>query len=210
MVKQRDNGKKPPQFDDLPVLEKPLPASPLVWLRRIVVWSTTIALLAWAFSSCYKVLSRRPVTEEEIKSAEATHTLPKSTGEYKYEDARQLFLAGRRLLRAGDLSGLETMREVVRLFPKSPQASQALLVIATTERYQLGQPQNAMRTYSDFLRRHPNHKGADRAVRALGDLARELDVRNPADGLLRTAIAKTDEDSKERARLEKLRKSIRD
>jgi len=204
-MEDKPNG-QPPKIDleNLPLLLGKPPTPPRVWVRRIFVWALTLGFLSWSFASCYKVLSRRPEPASKAGAATVERTLPDSTGEYKHAKARGVFFAGRKLLRAGDLSGVATMQQVIQLFPESPQARQAMMVIAATQRYQINRPQKALRTYTDFVRAYPDDAQVPRAVQAIRDISANLGRPDNADTLLRFALTNVKDDAKATARIKKL------
>jgi hypothetical protein len=204
MTEPNDRKKKKLDFDKLEMLRGKPPLTGRDWLRRAVVTAVLLGSAAWAFGSCYSVLSRRQAPPPELKRAEENSTLPDSTGEYKFAAARDLYDGSQQMLRAGNLGGLEGLEEVVRLFPDSPHARQALMVIAASQRFQMQQPQRAFTTYRDFVKRYPDDRQLPRAIGALRDLSAELSVTDPSGRLLRGAREQVKDDPKALARVEKL------
>lgn len=190
-------------LENITVFRPPQKTPPIVWVRRVVVWSVVIAVFSWAFVSCYRVFSHGKVKTPNLVNVNVARTLPPSTGEYKFEKARDLFVAGRNLLRAGDFSGLATLEEVLRSYPDSPQARQALLVIASTQRYQLKQPKKALAEYERFVRTYPEDAQVVRALAAIRSLSDELKETDSSDTLARLALAKVADNPPAKARLEK-------
>jgi hypothetical protein len=190
-------------LDNITVIRSPQKTPPGVWIRRVVVWSVVIAVFSWAFVSCYQVFSHSKAKTPNLVNVHIARTLPTSTGEYKYEKARELFTAGRNLLRAGDFSGLTTLEEVIRSYPDAPQARQAILVIASTQRYQLKQPKKALAEYELFVRTYPGDAQVVRALGAIRDISGELKETDASDNLARLALQKVTDNPPAKARLEK-------
>lgn len=202
MEPNHDEPKKPVNLENMPIFSAPPRTRPITWVRRIVVWCITIAVLSWAGIASYRVLAHRFVPPEPPSADAAPQsTLPASTGEYRHEDARSLFVAGRSLLRAGETSGIGTLEDVVRHYPDAPQARLALLAIAATHRYTAHEPYKAMKVYEDFVRRYPDDLQLPRAIRALRDLAEETGAPDPTQRLLRGALTQLEDKPEATARV---------
>jgi hypothetical protein len=203
MEPESKQSEKQVSLENITIFRPPKKTPPGVWLRRIAVWSVVIAAFSWAFVSCYRVMSHSKPKTNNLVNINIARTLPPSTGEYKYEKARDLFNAGRALLRAGDLSGLATLEEVIRAYPDSPQARQAILVIASTERYQMKQPKKALAEYELFVRTYPDDAQVVRALGAIRNLSAELKENDSSDTLARLARQKVTDNPPAKTRLEK-------
>jgi outer membrane protein assembly factor BamD (BamD/ComL family) len=115
-----------------------------------------------------------------------------------------LLNAGRTLLRGGDKSGLETLDQVARLYPDSPQARPALLTAAAAYRYQTHQPNKALELYTQFVQRYPDDREVPRVIGYIRDLAAALSAPDPSTTLLREAIRQTADKPEAAARLQLL------
>jgi hypothetical protein len=203
MDQDTKSGEQHVSTENIAILRPPQKTPPGIWVRRIVVWSIVIALFSWAFVSCYKVLARPKAKSSNLVNVNLARTLPPSTGEYKFEKPRELFTLGRNLLRAGDFSGLTTLEEVMRSYPDSPQARQALMTIAATQRYQLKQPKKALAEYERFVRTYPDDAQVVRALSSIRELSKELQTTDSSDNLARLALQQVTDKPKAKARLEK-------
>jgi tetratricopeptide (TPR) repeat protein len=178
------------------------PRNPKARWRAILIGLAAVALLSWAFASCYRVLARPRLGGEPEEKAPSPSNLPASTGQYEHEKARSLLNAGRTLLRAGEFSGVETVEQVARLYPESPQARQALMVAAATYRYQMNRPDKAFAIYEQFVRTYPDDPQVPRAAAALRDLSAQLNVPDPTETLLRRALPKLADQPEAAARVQ--------
>ena len=179
----------------------------MVWLRRIVVWAVTSGLLIWLGVAGYRVLFGRPEpVPDDTEASPGTREIPtETTGEYKYEKPRTFLKGGRQLLRAGDTSGgLDTLLQLVANYPDSPQARPALMVIASTYRYNLNDPKKAMRYYTQLVRDYPDDRQVAMAVRYLRELAQEPGTPDRTRTLLQNALQKLEGNPQAAARIQKL------
>jgi len=175
------------------------------WIRRLVVWSATVALLIYAGIAIYRVFNKPEEAKPTGEVPAAVSELPKPTGEYKWEAARTLLDGGRRLLRGGDTNGgLDTLQTLVAKYPESPQARQALLTIASTHRYITDKKDKAIRAYSQFIRDYPDDRQVPKVVTWLKELAQETRSADRTAMLLENALKKVEDNPEATARIQKL------
>ena len=84
-----------------------------------------------------------------------------------FKKDREMFEEGQKLLASGNYSGLERLKNLTEKSPFSPQSADALLLMATTQRFNLNEPKKAMETYALFLKRFPDHREANRTRKHL-------------------------------------------
>jgi tetratricopeptide (TPR) repeat protein len=205
-----ETGRKPldgPPLD-IPIMKAPprVRTPPLTWLRRFVVWGATIGVCIWAVVAGGRVLfphKNNPVKPFPTYSP-AKQAAAQAAAEDEFAKPRALFNAGETLLRSGDLSGLETLDQVVKSFPESPQARKAMLVMAATLRYQKNDPEKALEHYVEFIKQFPDDPQVSNVVRYMRELYGELNQTDLSDRYVRDAMSKVEKDPHATERLQKL------
>ena len=88
-----------------------------------------------------------------------------------YKQERESFREVQRKLASGDFEqGLKEAHDLVLSSPQSPQAADSLLLMASTYRYNLQNPDEAVRAYSKFLKNFQDHKQAPKVQKYLIEL----------------------------------------
>jgi hypothetical protein len=185
------------------------PASPpnavTIWLKRIAVWSITIVVVVWAARSIYRVFAHGPTTGSP--PGVAHRVIPRSTGEDPHQKARAELNDARKVLRSGDLAGgIQRLQQVLQDDPQSPQARQAMLVLAGTYRFMAHDPQKALATYTDFIERFPDDPQVTKVVGYLHELYAETNARDETDFLLRGVLPRLENNPEAYERVKKLSK----
>lgn len=179
------------------------PVSSWIWVRRIAAWTLVIGVIAWAGKTSYRVLSHG--TAPTPKSTADLAAIPRSTGVDPHLKARNMLNTSRKLLSAGDIAtGMAGLEQVTRDDPDSPQAKQALLIMAATYRFTMHQPLQAIATYSDFVRRFPNDRQVPMVVGYLRELYAENNLPDQTDSLLRDILPRLEKDPEALSRVKKL------
>ncbi len=178
-------------------------AAAATWLRRIIVWTVVLALVIWAGCAIYRVFGPK----EEIApivGPEAS-VLPRSTGEDPHAQARKMLNTSRQLLRSGDVAtGLKGLEEIIASDPDSPQAKQAMLVLASSQRFMTREPQKAIETYTRFVERFPADPQVPQVIGYLRELAAETSTTDRTDSLLRSVLPQLESDPRALERVKKL------
>jgi len=157
-------------------------------LWRLLAVGVLLSSVLYAGYSCQKVLFKKNAGEATPEAVDAGRTLPDADKKYEYEEARRLLIEGQKLLRSGNLNGVQLLETIIQDHAKSPQAKRAMIILAATYRYNMRRPDRARRMYETFLQPYPTARLSPETIEDLRTLNKEPNAPDQTQAIVRRIL----------------------